>query len=42
MMGRRGRDRLVVGFTTIYAIVVYTTDVESSNLDQGELYNIKW
>ena len=41
MMGRRGRDRLVVGFTTIDAIVVYTTDVESSNLDQGELYNIK-
>ena len=30
--GRRGRDRMVVGFTT--------TDVVSSNLDQGEVYNI--
>ena len=27
----RGRDRMVVGFTT---------DVVSSNLDQGEVYNI--
>jgi hypothetical protein len=35
MRGRRGRDRMVVGFT--YAI---TTDVVSSNLDQGEVYNI--
>ena len=34
--GRRGHDRMVVGFTTTYAI----TDVVSSNLDQGEVYNI--
>jgi hypothetical protein len=32
---RRGRDRMVVGFTTTYAL---TTDVVSSNLDQGEVY----
>ena len=30
-------DRMVVGFTT-YA----TTDVASSNLDQGKMYNIMW
>ena len=30
--GRRVRGRMVVGFTTTYAI---TTDVVSSNLDQG-------
>jgi hypothetical protein len=35
--GRRGRDRMVVGFATTYAIDV--TDV-SSNLYQGEVYNI--
>jgi len=35
--GRRGRDHMVVGFTTTYAII--TTDV-SSNLDKGEFYNI--
>ena len=29
--GRRGRDRMVVPITT---------DVVSSNLDQGEMYNI--
>ena len=34
--GRRGSVRMVVGFTTTYAI----TDVVSSNLDQGEVYNI--
>ena len=34
--GRRGRDRMVVGFTTAYM----TTGVVSSNLDQGEVYNI--
>jgi hypothetical protein len=36
--GRRGRDRMVVGFTTTYA----STDVVSSNLDQGVVYNIMW
>jgi len=34
--GCRGRDRTVVGFT----IMPITTDVVSSNLDQGEMYNI--
>ena len=38
--GRHGRDRMIVGFTTTYAISAYhITDVVSSNLDQGELYN---
>jgi hypothetical protein len=38
--GRYGRDRMIVGFTTTYAISAYhITDVVSSNLDQGELYN---
>jgi hypothetical protein len=41
--GSRGCDRMVVGFTTTYAISAYiciTTDVVSSNLDEGEVYNI--
>jgi len=39
--GRRGRDHMVVGFTTIpMQSVPITTDVVSSNLDQGEVYNI--
>jgi hypothetical protein len=48
--GRRGRDRIVVGFKTTNAIkldlklqmqsVPITTDVVSSNFDQGEVYNI--
>jgi hypothetical protein len=33
--GNRDRDRMV---TTTYA----TNDVVSSNLDQGEVYNIMW
>jgi hypothetical protein len=32
--GRRGNDRMVVGFTTSYIV--------SSNLNQGEVYNIMW
>ena len=40
--GRRGRDRMEVGFTTTYAFSAITTDVVSSNLDQGEVYNIMW
>jgi len=32
--GHRGRDRMLVGFTTSYAI--------SANLDQGEVCNIMW
>jgi len=35
--GRRGCDHMLVGFTTTYAITTY---VMSSNLDQGEVYNI--
>ena len=35
--GCRGRDRMVVEFTTTYAI---TTDVVSLILDQGKVYNI--
>jgi hypothetical protein len=31
-------DHMVVGYTTTYA----TTDVVSSNLNQGEVYNIMW
>ena len=38
---RRGRDRIVVGFTTLsMQSVPITTGVVSSNLDQGEVYNI--
>jgi len=41
--GRRGRDRMVVGFTAIpMQSVPINTDVVSSNLDQGEVYNIMW
>ena len=35
--GCLGSDRMLVGFTTTYAI---TTDAVSSNLNQGEVYNI--
>jgi hypothetical protein len=38
--GRRGRDRIVVGFTLPMQSVSITTDVVSSNLDHGEMYNI--
>ena len=38
--GRRGHDRMVVKFTTTYAISAITTDVVRLNLDQGEVYNI--
>jgi hypothetical protein len=38
--GRRGHDRVVVGFTTTYATVSITTNVVRSNLDQGEVCNI--
>ena len=36
--GRRGSDRMVVGLPR--QSVPITTDVVSSNLDQGEVYNI--
>jgi hypothetical protein len=35
--GRRGRDRMVIGFTTTYAIDAYATTVVSSNPVRGEL-----
>ena len=37
-MGRRCRDRMVVGFTTTYAISAYR--IVNSNLGHGEMYNI--
>jgi hypothetical protein len=40
-VGRRGRDRMVVGNTTTYAIVPITTEVVISNLDQGDVYSIQ-
>jgi hypothetical protein len=41
MRGQRGRDSLVVGFTTELPMqsVPTTTDFVNSNLDQGEVYN---
>jgi len=39
--GLRGRDRMVVGYTTTYAIVPITTEVVISNLDQGDVYSIQ-
>jgi hypothetical protein len=39
--GRRGRDRMVVGFTTLpMKSVPITTDVVSSNPTQSEVHNI--
>jgi hypothetical protein len=38
--GRRGRDHMVVGFTTTCAIGAYTNEVVILNPAQGEEYNI--
>ena len=38
--GRRGRGRMVVGFTTTIEPMPITTDAASSNPDLGEVYNI--
>ena len=38
--GRRGHDRLVVGLKLHMQSVPITTNVASSNLDQGEVYTI--
>ena len=39
--GRRGRDRMVVGFIELpMQLVPITTDVVSSNLDQCEVHSI--
>jgi len=40
--GRRGRDSMVVGFTTTKAISPYHHWSQSSNHHQGEVYNIMW
>jgi len=41
--GRRGRDSMVVGFTTLPMKSVHITiDVVSSNLDQGDVHNMLW
>jgi len=37
---RRGRVRMVAGFVLPMQSMPITTDVVSSNLDQGEVYNI--
>ena len=39
--GRRGRDSMVVGFTTNYAISAYHTKVVNSNPVHGEVYSIQ-
>ncbi len=39
--GHRGRDRMVVGFTTTYAINVYHANVVSANPAHGEMYSIQ-
>jgi hypothetical protein len=38
--GHRGCDRMVVGLQLPMQSVPITTDAVSSNIDQGELYNI--
>ena len=40
-MGRRGRDRMVVGFTNTYAISAITTKVVSSNPAHDKVYSIQ-
>jgi hypothetical protein len=37
-MGRRGRDRMVVGFTTTY---VFSADLHCSNPANGQVYSIQ-
>ena len=39
--GRRGRDRMIVGFTTTYASVPITTNVVIANPAHGEVYSIQ-
>jgi hypothetical protein len=43
LKGRRGRDRMVVGFTTICAISAYhiTTKAVTSTTAHGEVYSIQ-
>ena len=39
--GRRGRDRMIVGFTTTYDSVPITTNVVIANPAHGEVYSIQ-
>ena len=39
--GRHGHDRLVVGYTTTYAISAYPTKVVSSNPAHAEVYSMQ-
>ena len=39
--GRHGRDHLVVGYTTTYAISAYPTKVVSSNPAHAEVYSMQ-
>ena len=41
MRGRRGRDHMVVEFTTTCAISAYTTKVVNSNPVYGQVYSIQ-
>ena len=38
--GCHDHDHMKVGITTTHAISAITTDIVSSNLDQGNVYNI--
>ena len=40
--GSRGRDGMLVDLQLPMQSVPITTDVVSSNLNQGEVYNIMW
>jgi len=41
-VGRRGRDRMVVGFTTTYAIKYISPLVVRTNPAHGEMYSINY
>ena len=40
--GRRDLDRIVVGFTTTYAISAYPNNVVNLHLTHGEVYSIQY
>jgi hypothetical protein len=42
ILGRRGRDLWELDLQLHIQSVYITTDVVSSNLDQGEVHNIMW
>ena len=39
--GRRSRDRMIVGFTTNYALVPITINIVRSNPAHGEVYSMQ-